>query len=366
MKPIVLVGEAFGAEEARFGRPFVGTSGIELIRMLGESGLITFTIADRDYISRYYSNQDPAIVAAIWGLHPEIHCTNVFNIHPPGNDLELLCGPKATALPGYPALMKSKFVRAEFKPELDRLAQEITNADPDLIICLGNTPLWAFSGITGITKLRGTTLLSKLTVLDYKLLPTYHPAYILRQWQARPIVIVDFMKAARESAYPEIRRPHRDIWIEPALADIEEFISRYIPRGCLLSVDIETVGDRITCIGFAPGPDLAIVIPFDDERKPSRSYWDSATDERRCWGLIRGVLLDPGVKKLFQNGLYDIAFLWRSMKIKVIGAEHDTMLLHHALNPEMLKGLGFLGSIYSDEGSWKGMRRREESTKRDS
>jgi hypothetical protein len=32
------------------------------------------------------------------------------------------------------------------------------------------------------------------------------------------------------------------------------------------------------------------------------------------------------------------------------------MLLHHALQPESLKGLGFLGSVYTDEGNWKQMR----------
>jgi hypothetical protein len=34
------------------------------------------------------------------------------------------------------------------------------------------------------------------------------------------------------------------------------------------------------------------------------------------------------------------------------------MLLHHAIHPEMRKGLGFLGSIYTDEPSWKLMRKR--------
>jgi len=33
------------------------------------------------------------------------------------------------------------------------------------------------------------------------------------------------------------------------------------------------------------------------------------------------------------------------------------MLLHHALQPESLKGLGFLGSIYTDESNWKLMRK---------
>ena len=29
------------------------------------------------------------------------------------------------------------------------------------------------------------------------------------------------------------------------------------------------------------------------------------------------------------------------------------MLAHHALQPESAKGLGFMGSIYTDEGAWK-------------
>jgi hypothetical protein len=77
------------------------------------------------------------------------------------------------------------------------------------------------------------------------------------------------------------------------------------------------------------------------------------------------VLESPTPRKLFQNGLYDIAFLWRAYGIKVMGAEHDTMLLHHALQPESLKGLGFLGSIYSDEGAWKQMREKVTTIKAD-
>jgi hypothetical protein len=33
----------------------------------------------------------------------------------------------------------------------------------------------------------------------------------------------------------------------------------------------------------------------------------------------------------------------------------DTMLMHHALQIEMKKSLGFLASIYSDELAWKFM-----------
>jgi len=155
------------------------------------------------------------------------------------------------------------------------------------------------------------------------------------------------------------------IWIEPSLEDIRTFIAEFIRPGCLLSVDIETAGQRITCIGFGPRPDLAIVIPFDDDRRTSGCYWPTRKDERDCWNLIREVLEDGRVRKLFQNGAYDIAFLLRAYGIKTVGAEEDTMLLSHALQPESLKGLGYLGSIYSDEGSWKGMRKKAETIKKD-
>jgi DNA polymerase I-like protein with 3'-5' exonuclease and polymerase domains len=79
-------------------------------------------------------------------------------------------------------------------------------------------------------------------------------------------------------------------------------------------------------------------------------------DERSAWGFIREIMADREIKKVFQNGLYDIAFLYRSVGIKVRGAEHDTMLMHHSLQPESLKGLGYLGSIYTDERAWKYMR----------
>ena len=372
MTPIFILAEARGESEARFNSTLIGASGIELLRMMGEAGLIDFSPVDRDLIHRYYQSTDNKHVMAVWNNHPECHRTNVFNIHPPGNDLRHFLGPKSTALGGYPNLVlpkgKSKltpggnFIRAEFAPELERLGDELLEHNPNLVVCLGNVALWALTGKTGITKLRGTTLASVLTVSDFKLLPTYHPAAVLRNYDLRPTVIADLMKAKRESTHAEIRRPQREIWIEPGLEDIQRFIELHIHRCSLLSVDIETSGTRITCIGLAPTSGIAIVIPFDDERAKDGSYWPSGRDENGCWQLIRGVLEDASIPKLFQNGLYDIAFLWRSMRIKVMGAEHDTMLLHHALQPESLKSLGYLGSIYSDEGSWKGMRRREKTT----
>ena len=375
LTPIFLLAEHQGESEARHNSTLVGTSGVELLRMLHETKVLRLSPPDRDLIDRYYRTSDSSHLIQLWSHHPGIHRTNVFHHHPPNNDPSHFLGPVANALPGYPPLRLAvsrsgykpggAFVRREFAADLDRLGDELLEHNPNIVVCLGNVALWALSGSTGVAKLRGTTLTSTITAAGFKLLPTYHPSAVLRNWDLRPTVLADLAKAGRESAYPEIRRPHREIWTEPTLADIREFFTLYVHGCSLLSVDIETAGDRITCIGFAPTSSLALVIPFDDERAATGNYWPTAQDERECWKLITNILSDPAIPKLFQNGAYDIAFLWRSMKVKVLGAEHDTMLCHHALQPEALKSLGFLGSIYSDEGSWKGMRKRKKSTKRD-
>lgn len=364
-KPIVLVGEAKGADEERIASSWVGAAGAMLLRLLNDSGIIHFNSFAQEYISRWYKFRDSKAVQACWDLFPEVYRTNVFQLHPPGNQLEHFCGPKSSAIPGYPPLTKSKYVRWEFANELDRLGDEILSMDPNIIICLGNAALWAMSGQTGITKIRGTTLLSTYTVSGYKLLPTFHPASIFREWTNKPTLTADLIKAKRESAFPEIRRTEREIWIEPTIDDIKRFFNEQIKAGDLLSVDIETSGSRVTCIGFAPNAGIAIVIPFDDERTKDGSYWPTREAEREVWLLVQRVLTDVSVPKLFQNGLYDITFLWRSMGIRVRGAAHDTMLLQHALQPESLKGLGYLGSLYSEESAWKMMRKKVSTIKRD-
>ena len=375
MTRIVLLAEAQGEAEAKHGSTLIGASGIELLRMMSEAELITLSPVDRDLIHKYYLTNDNRHIMALWDNHPEVYRTNVFNHHPPNNWLGWFLGPKSEALPGYPMLKiptgagKPKpagpYVRKEFANELARLGDELLDKNPNVVVCLGNCALWALSGLSGIGAIRGTTLLSTHTVADFKLLPTYHPAAVLRNWDLRPVVIADLMKATRESQYPEIRRPEREIWIEPAIEDIRTFAETYI-KGCsLLSVDIETAGDRITCIGFAPNSRIALVVPFDDARAADRNFWTSIEDEHAAWQIVKCILGDITIPKLFQNGAYDIAFLWRSMHIKVYGATEDTMLLHHALQPEMLKNLGFLGSIYSDQGTWKGMAKHGKTIKRD-
>lgn len=329
---IAIVGEAWGEQEDITGKPFIGSAGQELTRLLTEAGI----------------------------NRREVFLTNVFSLRPARNDPESLCVPKALAGATYPLppLRQGKYFHPKFLPELDRLKEELLTVAPNLIVACGNTACWALLRQTAISSIRGATAMAVLCP-GVKLIPTYHPSAVLRNWALRPIVVADLLKVDRESQFPELRRPKRLITINPTLAEIAEWFSRPAQQ---YAVDIETMQGQITMIGFARSPEDALVIPFVDLATPTRSYWSGVDLELAAWGLVAGALAGPTIK-VFQNGLYDLQYILR-MGMTVANAHEDTMLLHHALFPELQKGLGFLGSIYSNEVAWKLMRHNE-SLKRD-
>lgn len=341
---IMLIGEAWGEQEAAARQPFVGKSGWLIKQLLSQVGI----------------------------AFDECYATNVFNLQPRGNDIAALCGPKNEGIPGMPALVKGKYANASYAPELKRLYGEINRENPNLIIALGATAAWAILGSSGIRSVRGAPIgtTSPATAAtgvslnrSFKVLPTYHPAAVLREWSLRPIVLADLDKAKRHSSEPGISRPSREIWVEPDLLDLRRYEEEYIKPSHRLSIDIETKGDQITCVGFAPSIDTAIVIPFWSAAQKDGNYWRTLEDEMTAWDYVkRWCALKPSV---FQNGLYDIHRLWRTYGITCNLADHDTMLLHHSLQPEMEKGLAFLGTIYTDEASWKFMSRIDTLKKED-
>lgn len=339
---IVIVGEAWGEREEAERTAFVGPSGWHLTQMLAEAGIHR---ADC-YLTNCFNLRPKAL------LQPDA------SIRGKDNDIENLCQKTKT---DRPSLKAGKYLRPEFYPELDRLYGEIRSIKPNLIIALGGTAAWAFLHSSGITKIRGTVTAATVGVPNVKLLPTYHPAAVLREWSLRHVTVLDFVKAKRESAFPEIVRPERTIYIEPSLQDMEWFFNEHLVNAKEISFDIETMGNQITCIGFAPDPTIAICIPFYDPRKPANSFYPTLEEELLAWDYVRRVLALPQ-PKIAQNGLYDVTFLWKSYGIPVTNFAEDTMLLHHALHPECEKGLGFLGSVYTNEASWKIMRTRGKTT----
>jgi DNA polymerase len=309
---IAIVGEAPGENEAIQGKPFIGSSGKLLDSLLRAAGI----------------SRNACLV------------TNVFTERPPQNAVGFF-------------FEKKGVVKEEWKHEIQRLKSELERYPITVCIALGATALWALTGLEGISKFRGTVVSSTL-VTSVKVLPTFHPAYVMRQWTARPTVGKDLMKARIEAQTSRVIRPEREVWICPTLADLTAF-EQYMP-GDLLTVDIETDPwnvKQVLCIGFAPSAELALVVPFLSKSKPGWSYWPTAEEEAIATEWCAKYLENKDVPKLMQNGVYDMQWLERKMGIKVRGTIEDTMIMHHAIEPELERGLAFLSSIYTNETAWK-------------
>lgn len=380
---ILICGEAWGADEEKMKLPFVGVSGQELWRLLGEAfvGIApelhahALELCGPQWGLAWVRRRDPWLEAAGIGM------TNVLNMRPPNNKLDAICVSRKEIEGIYPynALVRGKYLKREYLFHLDRLNDEINRLRPNLVVAMGNAACWGVLNTIGITAIRGTTVLSPSGI---KTLPTFHPASLLYegQWSNRPIVIADLMKAAREAQYPEIRRPNRSVIISPTLEEVRDWIDETIKaRPWRLAVDIETSGGIIDCIGFARSPSDSLVIPFGPHRykrgqsfivvRPIRNgeavtnYW-SFEEEKQVWRWIK-TLLESNLQLVFQNGVYDLQYI-RKMGIDPAICSDDTMLAWHSLYAEMPKSLGFIGSILTDEVAWKQLNKlKSDTTKRD-
>jgi len=333
---ILLLGEFPGEDDIRTSLPFSGASGDELRRMLSSAGI--------DYDSCF--------------------TTQVFSQRPPSNDLEKWMVKKAALPSGYdiPAYARGAYLHPAYVPQLRETQRLISSLQPNIILALGSAALWALTGSGGIAASRGSVIEQELSPGNWrKIIPTYSPSTVLRSWPFRPVVIKDFIKARRESARPIFHRPARSLLIAPTVEELEQYVSKNLISASLIALDIETANRQITCISFALSASSAVVIPLWDMSTESGSYY-SARDELAVWKIIRAVCASP-VPKLMQNGTYDTQYLVAA-GCSVQNFFSDTLILHHALYPELQKGLGFLGSIYTDEPSWKHMRKTETS-KRD-
>lgn len=315
----MLVGESPGSDECAQGTPFVGASGQLLDSMLAMAGI------DRDACS----------------------ITNVFQQRPPRNDVTWFFGSKKEHGKDNPwPANKGKYLKRGWWSEVSRLHEEVAKVKPKIVVCLGGTALWALTGEDKITDHRGTLLKSP----HGNVIPTFHPAAVLRDYGQRPVVISD-LDRARRHVTEGLKETLRTIKIPESRQDLEEMFGR-LGQHALISADVETEAQQITCISLSPTSTLSYVVPIWAKHEPGWSAWSLAT-EVYFWSELRK--LAQARRLLFHNCVYDLSYL-HEYGIDPAWCPHDTMLLHHAAQPELKKGLGFMASLYLDNGSWKWMR----------
>ena len=309
----MIVGEAPGYREVELEKPFCGKAGQLLREMMSSIGL------------------DPH----------DFYITNVVKCRPPGN-------------------------RTPEKEETESCAwyleREIEVMDPPVIFTLGNVALKALTGKSGITKRRGQVLTSELT--EGKVLPSVHPAYVLRNTGAHGLLLEDLKKLKgmvkgkqdRSAIDPKIiivKNLQGLGKLERILAaydgpigyDIETTgLDRYMEDGRVLSIAFGLWKARKAYVVFLEHPLVARENPMGarEDYLPD-GYW---TQLNRIFDLPK--------KWVAQNGKFDN--LWLRHRFKICPRLYaDTKLMARLLDENRSNSLkplaqSYLGaSAYADE-----------------
>jgi uracil-DNA glycosylase family 4 len=313
---ILFIGEAPGKYEVEKLKPFVGPAGNVLTELLMKAGI------------------DPN----------ECFYTNLTKYQPPTTYPKGGGRPKSNDLSAW--IPKMVPTDERLLSGIDELITEINAVDPNVIVPLGNWPLWFLYGqkpnkqgeVTGITDYRGYVLEARKVARGRKIIPTFHPSYYLHgAYGEAGLGVMDFRKVAKEAAYPDIRRMERVYFINPQGEERETLRQRLLSEGPILFTDIERPGRSIKCVGFAVSPSWAVTIK---------------TESRSDMEWVRS-LIESGKPLGAQNATYDLGMLeWHE---GIHGFEHlvyDTMVGAYVLNIEHIKNLGFLGSMYTDMPAW--------------
>ena len=292
------------------------------------------------------------------GINPRdclwINCIN----KPAGSFYAFTQESKSGAVTGLPQIAKKAWLRAEFSGDLQRVYDTIRRVKPNIVITCGELALLVMTHQTKLKFARGRVTSALPAASFVKTLPVLHPRAVMADISQEPVLLLDLLKAKRQSAFSEVRRPQRWLHLRPTIEDLESFWQEFITPVSALSVDIETKNPLITCVGISPSPERCLVVPFFDEEQKDGNYWRTAREEHIAWKFVYRCLNTPGKTVFGQNFQYDAQYLWREMGIPITQWTDDTMIMHHALQIEMEKGLGFLASIYSEELAWKFMHKR--------
>lgn len=264
--PVVIIGEAPGANEIRTGIPFVGAAGQLLDKLLARAGI----------------------------ERSDCYITN-----------SMLCRPTESPPP-----------RGAIDACRGRLANELRAAPRTLIITLGAS---ALKSVTGNHNLKITQERGRVIKTPYgQVIPTIHPAAVLRGYSDFPKLLKDVQYAATLSKGTTPKSPGQTRYTIVTSETLGKAV-RFLLGKNLLSADIETSGfnpltDRILSLAVSWETNKVAIIPDTLMGHPE----------------VSRLLTSSGPRWIWHNGKFDTAFL----RAKGIGArvDDDTMLMHYTLD----------------------------------
>ena len=232
------------------------------------------------------------------------------------------------------------------RPRLERELSATGNAQ---ILAIGGKALATLTDNPDKIQLwRGAPLKGRAPFESRTILPTIHPAFILRGHdEFDPVFRIDLQRAL----YPDMCAwtwPETHIEAGPGMEDaLRAILASQQPTG----IDVETAGiDPLTsgllCIGLAT-KDVAISVPWPPQNVQIEQ-------------LTLQILQDAQIPKVFHNAQYDLLTL-RAQNIDVCGVISDTLLMHAVVANQLPHNLGFVASNEFPGPRWKSEFRDEDA-----
>lgn len=250
---------------------------------------------------------------------------------------------------------------------INALRDELEQTSANVIVALGNTPLFTLTDRTGITAWRGSVIESTL-LPGRKVIPCLHPAnYTDEKVLANPaaylskyLITMDLEKVRCESEYPDIRLEDRKLYTQPSFYDVMSWLEQcrlLAEQGRIIYYDIELTPktQELSCISFAIGPHEVLCIPFVD----ANGDYFTGEQEYEIMLKIEELLADERYQKGGQNLIFDAHFLLRKYGIRTRNVAADTMIAQHILYPDFGgktyrgKSLEFITSMWTDVPYYK-------------
>lgn len=332
---VCIIGEAPGAEEDQVGLPFVGSSGKELGRMMRDAGW------------KGEWHELPGRTKTGFFQPTDVWFYNVYPVRPPENE--------ASRLPEYG--IPEEIFREVFLTELRAWR-------PRIIVAAGAVALGALCPETRgrdnnarIGTFKGSLLKSRHLDWPHRVVPCPHPAFVLRQWEDRPIAVFCLERAREEWEYLQIHNelqplPIRKLILQPDQDTLIEYLTNILAQKLTVSVDIELLDGMPAVYGIAISPWEAI----------SFSIWDYQEDKLIIiWRLLNEIL--KNCPQIGQNYVsFDASWHeWLGLEpdLRIFDSKtQDTLVMHHILWSEFPHKLEFLTMQYSREPYYKDEGRR--------
>jgi len=288
----VVIGECPGREECTVGKPFVGSSGRLLMKTFSLFGM---------------KRKDISILNA------------------------MMC-------PKYPSDSRTDIEKAtkQCKPNV---MKALSILKPKVVVLLGELALYSLFNKKKISKFRGITIDS-----GYKVIPTFHPAYVTRNCKkGYPEIPVETMNEIEKLFYSDIKHAVAILKGKDTLNVNYSTIN--IPDNGIVAFDIETEN---LLVAHTKGKVLSIALAGED------GVFASIVKKNRLKKKIKEILENPKVKKIVHNRPFDELVCLNNLKCKVKGQIFDTMTMAHIVDENMISyKLEHLANVYTSRHNIK-------------